>query len=71
MGPSMQRKEYFTTHILKHTRMQMRYTLDSKSQKTRIRQLKNTNPQTPRTKWTKDLKEHFSKKKRYTNASEH
>ena len=49
----------------------MRYTLDSKSQKTRIRQLKNTNPQTPRTKWTKDLKEHFSKKKRYTNASEH
>lgn len=50
--------------------MQMRYTLDSKSQNTRIRQLKNSNPQAPKTNWTKDLKKHFPKKKRYTNASE-
>ena len=33
----------------------MRYTLDSKSQKTRIRQLKNSNPQTPEANLTKDL----------------
>ena len=48
----------------------MRYTLDSKSQKTRIRQLKNSNPQTPEANVTKDLeKKNISPRKKDTQMA--